>query len=191
MTGEVEIDRDGYERIALEIKDVEGTPYTYALRIHITYRFLKFTDLEWIYEIIRRTRRKIIEEEEYTGKISKKARSQMRALVTDVSTGKSIEIELMLVSISTAIDLVSFGFLIKNLFYDVREQTRRGYFIARRGMYRENLDEVTWQLIRRTTEKLYDANGNLRKEKVDEFLMNRDRKRWDLFGSSYYGGERK
>jgi len=163
------------------LRDVEETPFTYVIGIHIEYRFLKFTDLDWVYDVITRTKKWILDEE-IGQRMERREKNRLRFLVSSADTGNSIDIELMLVSVLASIDIVSYGFLLKQIFDSLKKQSKSGAFIARRGIIRYNLDEVRFQLKRRRTRRTYDEQGAPKEEIVDEFEMIRDRgKRRELF----------
>lgn len=172
---------DVLSKAELVSSDVDGTPFTYAIKIHIAYRFLKFTDLDWVYDVIRSTKKWILEEEEFGRHIDRKERNKLRFLVSSADTGNSIDIRLMLVSVTAAIGIVSYGRLLKQIYDSLKKQSERGVFIAKRGIIRSNLDEVRFGLTKRSIKRVYDEQGVLREEIVDEFEMVRDRRKWREF----------
>ena len=160
------------------MRDIEDARFTYTLRFHITYRFFKFTDIDWIHEIIRNTRRKVLDEAEREAYLPTKERRRLRFLVTSASTEKSFEIEAAIVAITGAMEIVSYGYLIKKMYDSLKEQSERDIFLARRGMYRANLEEVWVGYVKRRTERLFDEKGVMRKEiNEEEFEMKRSRKK--------------
>ena len=172
---------DSGRKTELLVRDVEETSFTYAIKIHIAYRFLKFTDLDWIYDAIRKTKKWILEEEEIGRRIDRKERNKLRFLVSSADTSNSINIELMLVSVTAAISIISYGRLLKEIYDSLKEQSKKGIFIAKKGIIRSNLDEIRFGLARRSTIRVYDEHGVLREEVVDEFEMVRDRRKWREF----------
>jgi len=159
------------------LRDVEETSFTYVIRIHIAYRFLKFTDLDWIYDVMMKTKKWVLEEEELGRHIDRKERNKLRFLVSSADTDNSIDVELMLVSIGRAFEIVSYGYLLKLIYDSLKKQSKDGVFIGRKGIIRSNLDEIRFGLKRRSTRRVYDEHGVLREEAIDEFDMARDRRK--------------
>ena len=160
------------EKTKPRFKDIQEKPETTTLSVHIEYKYLKFSDIYWIYGILRKAAKEVIYQDDEIRKEIEKP-EDVRVLIHSASTCKSIELELIFVAAQslkaedwdTIEAITSLGLLVTKLFHYLLRESRDGRYLNKRV----NIDRVRIAKKRR----LFAPDGTLLQE--DEEVVDRER----------------
>ncbi len=128
------------------IADIDGKEETYALSIHLDYKYLKYSDLDWLMKKISRAAEEIRQQQLKKHEAQGVPNKRLHIIVESVSTKQSIDIGIVLVAVTYSMTIVSWGVGIYLLYDYLKKESEDMRYVGRR----ENLDRVRIKRSKRT-----------------------------------------
>ena len=120
----------------MEILEDKGDSSIECLGIHVDYELLKVNDLTWIFGLVNRGITEVIHKKrEISGDDNKSEPRQKRPqlIIDSVSTEKSVDIVVLLLSITSAITIVDWGRKrVEELYEHIKKSSADKRYIGRR-----------------------------------------------------------
>ena len=134
----------------------------YSIGVHIDYKFLKASDLNWIFSIINRGIKEVRLQQKDRELINqKKIPKRLPIVIEYISTNNCIDITILLTAIKN-VTIVSYGLLMFEIYKYIKEKSKEKRYVGKRY----NLERIKMRRIKRT------IIGNQLKEEVeDEFVL--------------------
>ncbi|MGB2727044.1 MAG: hypothetical protein WBD09_01010 [Halobacteriota archaeon] len=143
------------------IRDIDQVGY--SIGIHVDYKFLKSSDLNWIFSIINKGVKEVRLQQEDRNIISnKKIPKRLPIVIESISTKDCVDITILLTWIREAMDIVAYGWVTLQLYNYLKEKSKEKRWVSKRY----NLNRITMKRIKRTIHQ-----GKLKEEVEDEFEL--------------------
>ncbi|OGS55824.1 MAG: hypothetical protein A3K60_00010 [Euryarchaeota archaeon RBG_19FT_COMBO_56_21] len=118
---------------------------TITLGVLIEYKYLKYNDIQWAYNFVRKATNEVIHRDNEVRKILNKP-EDIKILVQAAGTGNSLHLEFVFAAaeslrgmdIDTLYRILSIGYLVKKLFDYLSKESEDGRYICRRS----NVDRI-------------------------------------------------
>ncbi len=143
------------------IRDIDQVGY--SIGIHIDYKFLKSSDLNWIFSIINRGVIEFrLQWEDRDIIPNKKIPKRLPIVIESISTEDCVDITILLTGIREVMDIVAYGWVTLQLYNYLKEKSKEKRYVSKRY----NLNRITMKRIKRTIHE-----GALKEEVEDEFEL--------------------
>ena len=135
----------------------------YSIGVHIDYKFLKTSDLNWVFSIINRGIKEVrLQQKDRELIHQKKIPKRLPIVIEYISTNNSIDIAVLLTAILKGGTIVGYGWLMFQIYKYIKEKSKEKRYVGKRY----NLERIKMRRIKRT------IIGNQLKEEVeDEFVL--------------------